>query len=81
MQKLFSFIAGAMCGALIGAVAALLFAPMSGKQLQSAGRTRADSLVEEIRRTYHDREEKLKAQLASLRGGKAAVTLPPAEED
>lgn len=80
MQKMFSFIAGAMCGALIGAVAALLLAPMSGKQLQAASRERTNAMLAEVRRTYHEREAKLKAQLASLRGG-GALEAPPEEDE
>jgi len=80
MQRFFSFVAGAFCGALIGAVAALLFAPMSGKDLQLAGRARADAMIDDVRHVYEEREAKLKAQLAALRSGKTPEPkLPEAE--
>ncbi|MBI5052046.1 MAG: YtxH domain-containing protein, partial [Chloroflexi bacterium] len=47
MQRTFSFIAGAFCGALVGSVAALLLAPMSGRELQVMGRTRTDAAFAE----------------------------------
>jgi len=35
MNKMFSFLAGTLCGALVGGVTALLLTPTSGSQLKS----------------------------------------------
>jgi len=38
------FIAGAMCGAIVGAVAALLLAPASGVELRQQARARFEEI-------------------------------------
>lgn len=76
MQRTFSFIAGAFCGALVGSVAALLLAPMSGREMQAMGRARTDAALAEIRKTYEEREAALRAQLAALTAPKKT---PPVE--
>jgi gas vesicle protein len=67
MQRTFSFIAGALCGAAFGAVTALLLAPMSGREIQEQGRLRAEQVAEEVRRAYEDKRAELKAQLEALK--------------
>ncbi len=42
MNKMMGFLAGVFCGAVVGSVAALLLAPMSGRDLQSQARERFD---------------------------------------
>jgi len=76
MQRTFSFIAGAFCGAVVGSVVALMLAPMSGRDLQVMGRARTDAAFAEIRKTYEEREAALRAQLAAL---KAPKTTAPTE--
>ncbi len=66
MQRTFSFIAGVFCGAVVGAVAALLLAPMSGKELQVTSRARTEAMWDDVRKVYEERETALKAQLAAL---------------
>ncbi len=70
MQRFFSFVAGAMCGAAFGAVTALLLAPMSGRDLQDQSRARAEQIASEVRRAYEDKQLELKAQFEALRGHK-----------
>lgn len=67
MQRFFSFVAGAMCGAALGAVAALLLAPLSGRELQEHGRARADQIAAEVRRAYEEKQAELKAQFEELK--------------
>jgi len=67
MQRFFSFIAGAMCGAAFGAVTALLLAPMSGRELQTQSRARAERIAAEVRKAYEDKQAELKAQLEALK--------------
>ena len=67
MRRIVSFFAGAMCGAIVGAVAALLLAPASGLELRQNVRLRVDDLVAEGRRAAEDRRAELQAQLAALK--------------
>jgi gas vesicle protein len=67
MRRLMNFLAGAMCGALVGAVTALLMAPTSGEILQQRLKDRTTSLREEIREAYEARMTQLEAELESLR--------------
>ena len=50
MRKFFSFLAGVLAGAVVGAAAAILLAPYSGSELQDQIRSRAQALVEEGKR-------------------------------
>ena len=67
MRRIIGFIAGAMCGAIVGAVAALLLAPSSGIELRQDIRARVDELVSEGRRAAEERRAELEAQLAALK--------------
>ena len=67
MRRFMSFIAGAMCGALVGSVTALLLAPTSGEALQGRMRDRATSLRDEVRNAYETRMAQLEAELEGLR--------------
>ena len=78
MKQTFSFLAGAVCGALVGAVAALLLAPMSGQQLQTDARTQFDHVVADARAAADAKRAQLEAQLAALKKPRA-VDLPPSE--
>lgn len=68
MQRMFSFIAGVLCGAAFGAVTALLLAPMSGRDIQTQSRLRVEQITAEVRGAYADKQAALKAQLAALKG-------------
>jgi len=67
MRRLVGFIAGAMCGAIVGAVAALLLAPASGIELRQKARVRFDAMLTEGRQAAADRRSELEAQLAALK--------------
>ncbi len=67
MRRFFSFLAGTLTGALVGAAVALLFAPSSGAELQSRARERITSLRDEVREAYDARVAQLEAELESLR--------------
>ena len=72
MQRFFSFVAGAMCGAACGAVAALLFAPVSGRELKDWSRARAEQIAAEVRQAYKDKELELRHELEALKSGAPA---------
>jgi gas vesicle protein len=81
MKRTFGFLAGALCGALVGAVTVLLLAPMSGRQLQSDARTQFDHVMADARAAAEAKRVQLEAQLAALKKPHAAetpATPPPA---
>ncbi|MEW6567623.1 MAG: YtxH domain-containing protein [Chloroflexota bacterium] len=67
MRRMMIFMAGTFCGALVGAVAALLLAPVSGEELRSQIRGRYQGLVEDVRQAYQSRRAQLEAELEALR--------------
>lgn len=67
MRRFMTFLAGALCGALVGSVTALLLAPYSGEDLQARIREEADTISDDIRGAYEARMAQLEAELASLR--------------
>jgi gas vesicle protein len=74
MSKLIGFLAGAMSGAIVGAVSALLLAPMSGQDLQTRAREEFDNLVEDAKSAAELKRVQLETQLEALKSSK-----PPAE--
>lgn len=71
MRQMLSFMAGAMCGAVVGAAAALLFTPLSGLELREQARQRYQLLMEEGRQAATERRAELEAQLAALKRSRA----------
>ena len=69
MNKMFSFLAGAMCGALIGAVTAILLAPASGDELRSGAKARWDEAMQEGQKAYEETQKRLESQFAQMKGG------------
>ena len=67
MRRFTSFLAGSLCGALLGAVVAILLAPYSGEDLRQRARDRLMGLRDEVREAYYARLEQLEAELESLR--------------
>ncbi|HKZ84702.1 MAG TPA: YtxH domain-containing protein [Anaerolineae bacterium] len=72
MNRFMAFAAGALCGALVGAVVALLLTPMSGAEMQEQARTRFDEIVEEGRKAAEQRRAELERQLRQLQGKEPA---------
>ncbi len=68
MRRFMSFVAGAFCGALVGSVLALIYAPASGEELRSQLRQRTDAFRDEVREAYAARVAQLEAELERLRG-------------
>ncbi len=60
MNKLFGFFAGALCGAVVGATASILFSPQSGEDLRAQAVARWEAALSEARgemqRTQRDLE-------------------------
>jgi uncharacterized membrane-anchored protein YhcB (DUF1043 family) len=62
MNKMFSFMAGALCGALIGGVAALLLTPDSGEQLKKNAQNRWQAAVNDAREAMEETQRQLEEQ-------------------
>jgi len=69
MNKLFGFLAGAMCGAIVGAVAALLLTPESGSEIRSEARQRFDELLAEGRKAAAQRRAELMDEFEAMKRG------------
>ena len=73
MQRFGNFVVGIVTGALVGSIAALLLAPMSGEELRTQAAERADAVRQDVLEAYEARVAQLEAELDRLRK-------PPAEE-
>lgn len=67
MHKLMSFMTGAICGALVGAVAALLLTPTSGEELLQEAEERWQLTKSEARRAMEERRIELESQYRSAK--------------
>ena len=61
-MRTISFMAGALCGGVVGAVAALLLAPVAGKELRARVMVEVDHLVGEARQAAIDKQSELSAR-------------------
>jgi gas vesicle protein len=62
-----SFLAGALCGALVGSVTAILLAPLSGDELRLQIRQRTENFRDEVKDAYQARVTQLETELENLR--------------
>ena len=62
MNKMFSFLAGTLCGALVGGVTALLLTPSSGTQLKSGVVERWETAKEEAATAKEETRQQLEAE-------------------
>lgn len=62
MKKFFSFMAGALCGALVGGITTLLLTPASGDDLRRQAEERWQLAVDEARRARDERQRELERQ-------------------
>jgi gas vesicle protein len=67
MNRIASFLIGAIMGALVGSTVAILLAPASGEELRYQIRDRADHLQEEVKSAAAARRAELEKQLATMR--------------
>ncbi len=71
MNRMFSFMAGALAGSLVGAVTALFLTPASGEQLREDARSHWEYVLSEAQQARADKVATLEAQFGS------ATTAPP----
>ncbi len=62
MNKVMGFMAGAVCGALVGAITALLLTPASGTELVQDIEARWDLTKSEARLAMEERKRELETQ-------------------
>ncbi len=67
MNKLFSFAAGLICGAAVGAVTALLITPASGEELKGEAKKRWEDAIEEGKRAQEETRTRLEREYNQLR--------------
>ncbi len=68
MNKLFSFLAGAMSGALVGAVTALLLTPASGEDLKADVAARIAAAKEEFQKAYDETYQAKESEYQQMKG-------------
>lgn len=78
MKGLWGFLAGLISGALVGAVIAILLAPVSGLEMRGKIRERVDYVQSEVKNAADQRRLDLEKQLADLRAVRrpSAKTVP-----
>lgn len=69
MNKLFSFMAGAMCGALVGGVTALLLTPASGNELREQAIERWETAKQEAQRARAQTRQQLESEFERMKSG------------
>lgn len=62
MNKLFSFMAGAISGALVGGVVVILFTPTSGEELKQGAADHLNLVLEEARNAREQKRIELETQ-------------------
>lgn len=67
MNKLFSFLAGALSGALVGAVLGLLLTPVSGEELRTDVTNRLQYALDEGRRAMEETDRILTEQFEQMK--------------
>jgi gas vesicle protein len=69
MSKIFGFLAGAMCGAIVGAVAVLLLTPESGGQLREQAKQRYNEMLAEGRKAAEQRRQEILNEFEAMKRG------------
>lgn len=70
MNKMFSFLAGGICGALIGSITALLLTPASGAQLKADAEARWHAAIQDGRQAMTQTERTLEMQFEQATRGR-----------
>ena len=67
MNRVISFLSGAVMGGLVGATLALLLTPASGEELRAKMQEQAKQIQAEVKAATESRRAELEEQLATLR--------------
>ncbi|MCP5095223.1 MAG: YtxH domain-containing protein [Chloroflexi bacterium] len=69
MNKMFSFLAGALCGALVGATLTILLTPASGEELRGNVKSRWDAAIDEANKAREETKKRLESQFEQMKQG------------
>ncbi len=67
MNRVISFLSGAVMGTLVGVTLTLLFTPASGEELRIKMQEQAQKIQDEVKSATENRRAELEEQLANLR--------------
>jgi len=67
MNRVISFLSGAVMGALVGSTLALLLTPASGDEIRMKMQEQVQKIQQEVKSATESRRTELEEQLASLR--------------
>ncbi len=70
MNKVFSFMAGAICGALVGGVTALLLTPASGNDLRAEAVARWEAAKQDAQQARSQTRQQLEAEFEQMKGSR-----------
>lgn len=70
MNKVFSFMAGAICGTLVGGVTALLLTPASGNDLRAEAVARWESAKHDAAQARSQTRQQLEAEFERMKGSR-----------
>jgi len=70
MNRILSFMMGAILGGFIGATVGILLAPASGEEMRSSISSRMDKIRADVSEAAAQRRAELESQLAALRAPK-----------
>ena len=70
MNKVFSFMAGAICGALVGGVTALLLTPASGNDLRAEAVARWEAAKQDAQQARTQTRQQLEAEFETMKGSR-----------
>ncbi|MBK8902884.1 MAG: YtxH domain-containing protein [Anaerolineaceae bacterium] len=70
MNKVFSFMAGAICGALVGGVTALLLTPASGNDLRAEAIARWEAAKQDAQQARSQTRQQLEAEFERMKGSR-----------
>ena len=69
MSKPLNFLAGAICGAVVGAAGVLLVTPASGSQLRAEARARVELAKSEARRAMEETRRQKELEFEMMKQG------------
>lgn len=69
MNKLMSFVAGSLCGAVVGAAVVLLTTPASGQQLRADAQARVELAMAEARQAMEETRRQKELEFEMMKQG------------
>jgi len=74
MRSFFSFLTGALSGAIVGVAAALLLAPSSGQRLRGDLGSRAQTVLADLKTSVASERKRLEEELEIMRHGEIKLS-------